>query len=219
MEVYLFTALSVVPGLLGLLVIARLIHRLNARTGSMQRFAATHGFSFEERSSELDAWARRTKFLAAPPGRVSNVARRVDGELVTILADLSTRRRGYRPTLCLLRAPGLRLPHFVLRRERGPSVIERVLGVTDLDFDDDPEFSKAFVLRALNDEGAVRRVFTPSVRRRLLESLPTGAHLEGLGTEVLVHLGRPLEGPELEGLLGLGREAAQLLVDGQVSQR
>lgn len=74
-------------------------------------------------------------------------------------------------------------------------------------------FSKAFALRAPRDEAAVRRVFGPLVRTRLLELVPKGTHVEGLGGEVLAHRGQPLERAELKALVDLTRKTARLLAE------
>jgi hypothetical protein len=138
--------------------------------------------------------------------------RQVAGQTVIVIADCPSGLDSpafY--TVCLLRTPGLHLPHVVLRRNRGLNIIERLAGVQDLDFDDDPTFSKAFVVQTNGDEARMRQLLTPELRRRLLDLAPMNAHLEGLDDGVLVHFNGPLSGPKLEVLLTLTLETAKLL--------
>ena len=93
-------------------------------------------------------------------------------------------------TLCLFHGAGLVLPAFTLRREHG--FLDRVgelLGAQDIDFPDDPAFSRAFVLKG-EDESAVRSLFHIERRQRLLQQLTGGFHLEGAGDLLLFHTGR-----------------------------
>lgn len=104
----------------------------------------------------------------------------------------------HRQTVCIFQDPSLELPHFVLRPER--AVIDRIVelfGAKDLDFEDDPTFSRAYVLNG-EDEAAVRTVFTPSVRSLLVQLVEERLHLEGRGDTLLLHRGRLVD-PERAG--------------------
>jgi hypothetical protein len=62
------------------------------------------------------------------------------------------------------------LPVFSLTPEGWMSRLGNVFGTQDIDFDDDPAFSRAFQLRG-DDEHRVRALFTPDRRRALAQDL------------------------------------------------
>lgn len=93
-------------------------------------------------------------------------------------------------TLCVLTCADLRLPDFALRRE--VAVFDRLgelFGAQDIDFSEDPAFSKAFVLKG-SDENQLRELFHLERRQRLLQLFSGRFHLEGSGEVLLFHTGR-----------------------------
>jgi hypothetical protein len=103
-------------------------------------------------------------------------------------------------TVCLLHDPELDLPHFLLRRER--ALLDRIgelFGAKDFDFEEDPAFSQAFVLKG-EDEAAVRALFAPALRAQLVQVGQGRFYLEGQGQTLLLHRGKLLE-PENAGEL------------------
>ncbi len=62
------------------------------------------------------------------------------------------RRRVRRQTVAAVQAAELRLPEFHLRPERTLDAVGSLLGRQDIDFDDHPGFSKAFVLKSLSEQ-------------------------------------------------------------------
>lgn len=90
-------------------------------------------------------------------------------------------------SICLLTAPGLDLPPFILRKKfRLLDAIGKAIGGKDINFPDDKEFSEAFVLQAA-DEAAVRRLFTRPVRRAFLAFKGTNVLYEARGPTMLFH--------------------------------
>jgi hypothetical protein len=80
---------------------------------------------------------------------------------------------------------GARLPRFSCVPENVLYRLGQHLGMQDFDFDDDPEFSRAYQLQG-QDEAAVRALFTRRRRALLTASGPDGAarpthHLAGAG--------------------------------------
>lgn len=61
-------------------------------------------------------------------------------------------------TVCILEKAGLGLPHAFMRPQNLFDALGKVFGGQDIDFAEDPEFSKAFVLQGGN-ESAVRSKF------------------------------------------------------------
>jgi len=56
------------------------------------------------------------------------------------------------------------LPQFTLTPEGWLSRLGQVFGMQDIDFEDAPEFSKAYRLKG-PDETAIRTLFTPEIRQ------------------------------------------------------
>jgi hypothetical protein len=103
-------------------------------------------------------------------GNVLEVAR--TDELDFTLFDLSY-TSGYgrsetviSQTVGRMRAPLLKLPEFRLFPQTILSDIRIAFGGTDINFSDSPNFSKKYVLRG-EDEAAICRLFTPSLRQTL----------------------------------------------------
>lgn len=69
-------------------------------------------------------------------------------------------------TVARMRAPLLKLPAFRLFPQTIFVDIPLAFGGTDIEFFDSPNFSKKYVLRG-EDEAALRRLFTPSLRQTL----------------------------------------------------
>ncbi len=117
----------------------------------------------------------------------------------------------YRQTVCVLRSARLALPHFFLRRQRALwDRLGKVFGGQDINFDADPEFSRAFVLQGA-DEAAVRERFQPGVRIALMRYQGTSFQLEGHGDTLLVHEGRLLEPDKAPEFIERARELQSTL--------
>ncbi|MFK7961939.1 MAG: hypothetical protein AB8G96_15605 [Phycisphaerales bacterium] len=74
-------------------------------------------------------------------------------------------------------------PTFRLEREGIGSRLRQVFGAADLDFDDDPAFSKAWHLSA-DDEAAIRAWFTPARREAI--GTPAGNIIEARDRRVVI---------------------------------
>lgn len=77
--------------------------------------------------------------------------------------------------------PGQVFPSFALAPETAVSQFKEFFGAQDIDFADDPVFSRFYVLNG-TDEAAVRRLFTPSVRHAL--ALERWHRVAGAGTDL-----------------------------------
>ncbi len=88
---------------------------------------------------------------------------------------------------------GAKLPAFTLGPESFFSRIGQALGASDIDFEDDPAFSRAYVLKG-QDEAAIRTLFTSALRAELA-SRP-GQHLAGAGPTLFWWQYRGLPGPQ-----------------------
>jgi hypothetical protein len=108
------------------------------------------------------------------------------------------RRSSYHDyTVCVLRAPGLNLPHFLLSCEVPwlswlgrfiPDPISGEVRGRDIGFPEDEEFSKRF---ALHGEGeVVRALFDTRIRQHLMRFAGTQVTIEGRGDTLLFTPGR-----------------------------
>jgi len=114
-------------------------------------------------------------------------------------------------TLCILQAPRLKLPHFFLRRQRAMlDFLGKLFGGQDINFEEDPQFSRAFVLQGA-DEAAVRAKLQPSLRLSLMRYAGTGLQLEGQGDTLLFHEGRNHDPDKARELIERAHELLNLL--------
>lgn len=115
-------------------------------------------------------------------------------------------QRTHQVTFCLLRDRELSLPQFELRPENAVlDAFAGVLGLADVDFDEDPDFSKSYRLTG-PDEAAIRAAFNPSVRWQLVQRPSPVAHLEGSGEVLIIHPGRLVDPSTARELLRQARE-------------
>jgi hypothetical protein len=121
----------------------------------------------------------------------------------------------HRQTICLLRASGVQLPQCFLRREVALlDAIGQRFGGQDIDFPEDPDFSKAFVLQGADPE-ATRRLFGGAVRNYLLMCFGgTKLELEAGVDALVLHRGVRVKPEELRDLLQQATEAFRLLRQG-----
>jgi hypothetical protein len=105
----------------------------------------------------------------------------------------------YRQTVALFEAPDLRLPAFQARPEHFFHRVAEKFGKQDIDFEQDEEFSKEYVLRG-DDEAAIRRLFNNPVRSHLTGMKKTS--VEGRGNQLIVYrLGKRVEPQDLDEFL------------------
>ena len=97
-------------------------------------------------------------------------------------------------------------PRFELKPERLFDKLAVALGAQDIDFGENPRFSKSYLLRG-KDESAVRALFKPAVLRHL-ESRPGWSVEGGGGWFVLYQLDHCVEPPDLAGFIDEARRLA-----------
>jgi hypothetical protein len=145
------------------------------RREQMRRQAALLGFSFEEqRALDAEPYRRLPVFGRGRRQRIRNVLRRSSGREETFVFDFSFSQGSgkssnrYWLTIVLQRFSGLSLPRFELRPEVIVYKVASWLGLQDVDFPDDPEFSSKYLLRG-EDEKRIREIFSVPVRLQLRE--------------------------------------------------
>ena len=109
----------------------------------------------------------------------------------------------HRQTVCVLGASGLDLAHFFVRPENKLlDFLGKVFGGQDINLEEDPAFSRAFVLQGYDAE-ATRQLFDEQVRRHFLRYRGRRLQVEGWQESLMVHDGkvrRPGETRDLEDL-------------------
>ena len=194
-----------------------IVHWTAARRREALRAAALGlGFEFQPgpEAPPGDLAALRV-FSHGRAHKLRNVLRGRRGDTGVLLADhhyvtgSGKNQHRHRAALVILRCPRLALPHFFLRPQI--AVLDRIgklLGGKDVDFAEDDDFSRKFVLQG-DDESAVRALFGGAVRQQALQ-LGGGVRVEGAGDAVLVERSRAV--PPDETSLLLDRAAAFLEV-------
>lgn len=115
-------------------------------------------------------------------------------------------RSTHRQTLCVLKNPEIDVPHCFLRRQSKVfDFLGKVFGGQDIDYDEDPEFSKTFVLQGEN-EAATRRLFDLRLRQRFMKLAQTNLQVEIRGNTLLIHKGRTLKPEDANTLLQQAHE-------------
>lgn len=164
------------------IVIARRAQQ--ARIAKLTALARRHGLSFVERLPQPPA----PPSLVDQPERSGTFALegRFEGSEATVFDfTIGSGKTAVTQTVVTLRAEGRAIPSFLLEPEGLLDRIAARFGGQDLDFDDDPAFSKAFRLRG--EERAVRPLFGPPVRARLLAvAAPKKLNVEGWGDRIAV---------------------------------
>lgn len=179
------------------------------RTEALQQYAQAHGLTFEGTGTDLGGWVQGFKLFNQGRSRqLKNVMRGAKERAQVALADYKYVTGGgkssttHRQTVCVVRYPGLHLPHFFVRRQVPLfDALGKMFGGQDLDFEEDPQFSKAYVLQSDEGDGEVRRYFNERARAHFLDLASKNVQVEGDGEVLLLHVGRQLKVEELDGLL------------------
>lgn len=124
----------------------------------------------------------------------------------------------HRFTAMLWESAEANLPCFTLVPEGFFRRLAQRFGAQDFDFEEDPDFSRAYQLQG-DDERAVRALFTPSRRAMLMAEAPDGRrapkhHLAGAGPKLLWWRNGRLPGPDdLDQLIADGDRLRRLFME------
>ncbi len=204
---------------LGILALGVLLwwRHVKTRREAWEAMAQQLGMSFEPLNEGFIYDHAEFKLFTAGYGQLAkNILTGKVQDLDVVLADyqytIGGGRRSHtcRHTICIVKSPELRLPGFNVRREIPLyDDLGSALGGQDIDFVEDPDFSRAFVLQGY-DEAAVRQLFGLGVRRELLQHWNSDLVLEGLGDQIVVHFGVRLDPSQARGLLDLSVHLSNL---------
>jgi hypothetical protein len=122
----------------------------------------------------LDGWRSRFKlFSSGRKPEATNVLQRQVDDLQVLLFDYAyttgsgKHQHRHKQTVAVFQSPVLRLPQFRMTPEGWMSRLGELFGGQDIDFDDDPEFSRAFKLSG-TQEARIRELLGPEQRAALL---------------------------------------------------
>jgi hypothetical protein len=183
-------------------------YKVKQRREGFQAWAAANGFAVAgDDHAALSALEPFRLFTVGRSQSVKNVLRGQRDVGHVMLCDFhyvtggGKNQSSHVRTVCVVRTPGRPAPTFQVRRQRPVlDSVGRLFGGQDLDFPDDPAFSKAWVLQG-PDEEAVRRFVGFPLRGWLTESAPADMVAETEGERLLVHLGRALKPADLGELI------------------
>lgn len=150
-------------------IVATVRHQ-KRRVEEHRQHAAQTGWGFQEKVpfSGIPGLDRFELFRQGRSRRLQNIATSPAGDPRLVLFDYlyttgaGKSRRVHRQTVCYVTGDALDLPAFSLRPERFFHRIAALLGHDDIDLDQHPDFSRAFLLRG-GDEAAVRHAFHADV--------------------------------------------------------
>jgi hypothetical protein len=179
------------------------------RTEAMQQFAEAKGWQFERNGEGRLQEIQHFKLFGLGHSRkLSNVMRGAKDRTEVSVADYKyvtgsgKSSQTYNQTVCAVRVPGMTLPHFFARRQVPLfDSLGKLLGGQDINFEEDPAFSKAYVLQTQGDEASLRRYFNDRARTAFTELASKSPQMEGQGDVLLLHFGRRLSVEQLDGLI------------------
>jgi hypothetical protein len=191
----------------GIVYIAWLVEK--KRTEAMSAYAQVHGYVFEGVQPQLlEDLAGFKLFNQGHSREVKNFMRGAKDVGAIRIADYQyvTGSRKHRTvwsqTICILQTPGRNAPHFFCRRQRALfDTLGKLFGGQDLNFDDDPAFSKAYVLQTSGDEQLLRHFMSPNLREALTRMADKDLVLEVSGDTLLLHHGRRLAPEQIDALV------------------
>jgi hypothetical protein len=163
------------------------------RVKAMREVAARLGYEYHETLTGLTDTLAGFALLSQGgfySHKASNLlSGKADGVALTLFDDSwitghGKNQRAHNQTVLLLSSERLNLPEFVLRPEGFFAKIQGAMGGQDIDFGDQPAFSKAYVLKGI-DEAQLRALF--SEEKRTFFAGRTGLTVEGRGRGLLCY--------------------------------
>ncbi len=157
------------------------------RTLALQTLAAEMGMSFsaEQDDSVVQPYQSFDLFDRGRSRKLQNVMyAETDTTAMAIFDYTYTTGHGknqskHHQTVVGMQSASMQLPSFLLRPEGIFDRIGSMIGMQDIDFDDHPEFSHAFVLKSEEEEEAVRRFFDQKLMDFFVERKKLHAEAKG----------------------------------------
>ena len=179
------------------------------RTEAMTAFAQSHGYQFEGVAPQLiDELSGFKLFNQGRARTAKNMMRGSKEPGAVRICDYQftigsgKHQQIHQQTICVLKTPGRMAPHFFLRRQRAFfDALGKVFGGQDINFDDDPTFSNAYVLQTSGDEQQLRGFMSVGLRETLSRMVDRNIMMEVLGDTLILHQGKRLKPEQLEALV------------------
>lgn len=179
------------------------------RTEAMEGYASSHGFQFEGAQPNVIGELGRFKLFSQGHSKSLKNHMRGSKELgVVRIADYQYRTgsgkhtQTWNQTICVVQTPGKQAPHFFVRRQRALfDALGKMFGGQDINFDDDPTFSKAYVLQTSDNEQQLRHFMSPRVREMLTQLSNKNVVCEVQGDTMVFHIGKRLKVEEIDALV------------------
>ncbi|BBM84099.1 hypothetical protein [Candidatus Uabimicrobium amorphum] len=180
------------------------IKREKQRTGNWKQVASDIGFDFADKdNSYVFKYNFFKTFSTGSNRKAKNVMTGKNGDIgITVMDYQYTTGSGknkstHHYTICIFEKQGLGLPSCYMRMQIAFfDFLGKVFGGQDIDFVEDPAFSKAFVLQG-DDEKAVRETFDENVRRGFLDYKGKNFIFEGNNDLFLINKGKRIKPEEL----------------------
>jgi len=165
----------------------------------------------------LNRFGRMKMFQRGSSRRMFNVIAGDLGPVRVVLGDFryttgsGKHKHTHHLTVCIVENDAINIPACFLRPERRfMDALGSLLGGQDIDFVDDPEFSRAFVLQG-ESEAAVREIFDSEVRAWFCAHQDANLQFEARGNTLALHTGRRRQPEESSQLLQLALEITKVL--------
>lgn len=144
----------------------------NQRKAALQQLALERGLTYTPKIDDIAALLGGVSFEMTNTGHYQRVRNIINGQMhgsavkifdLYFMTGTGRNQSNHQQTGVVLAVDEPNLPDFILAPEHLLSKLANALGRKEIDFDEDPDFSKQFLLIGA-DEAAVRQVFNPVVR-------------------------------------------------------
>ncbi|MFC1746426.1 hypothetical protein ACFL35_20705 [Candidatus Riflebacteria bacterium] len=178
------------------------------RREEWQSVAKGLGFTYLQNDNSIQQTHNCFKIFNQGHGRqATNVIRGGKDGIAFVIADYRYTTGGRKnssthyQTICIVENTNFNIPHFFLRREiKIFDFLGKMFGGQDINFDEDTNFSNAFVLQG-ESEGMVRKLFTKEIRRAFMEFEGSNLQVEARGNMILIHEGTSIKPMEVKNLM------------------
>ena len=188
------------------------------RAAEYQQYASARGYQFQaERPGAEARYERVVKLFREGHGHHwrDEISGQMDGRPFSAFEYTYTTGSGryshtYHCAMMQWSAPNRDFPRFALAPEGFFDRVGQVFGVQDIDFGEDPTFSKSYVLKG-SDPAAVQALFTAQVREALVAR--PGQHIAGAGQDLFWWRESSLPDPDkIDDFLADGDSASKLFI-------
>ena len=191
---------GVIGLIVGIIFLARYLEK--KRTEAVHGWGQQNGYTLDPDWTGFHASLQEFKvFNQGHSRKLRNLVRATRGDDQLAVCDYQyttgsgKHQQTHQQTLCVVQSGGApALPHFFARRQVAFfDFLGKVFGGQDINFDEDPAFSKAYVLQTAVSEDDVRRLFNEQTRSLFTQLAAKAVQVEGRGNTVLFHYGRRLK--------------------------